>query len=90
LNFANDSQIFNVGRKHFWTLFLRCSERAGIPNHKHHPHILKHSIAMHIAHSAGVENVRWYLGHQSLSSIGAYLKVNDSEASVAIARAQAD
>jgi site-specific recombinase XerD len=37
--------------------------------------------------SAGIENVRQYLGHKNISSTGAYLKVSDEVASEAIALA---
>ena len=36
---------------------------------------------------AGIENVRQYLGHRSISSTGEYLKVSDQEASNAITSA---
>ena len=63
------------------------AEAAKIPARKRHPHILKHTIALQTIHSAGIENVRQYLGHKSMSSTGAYLKVTDSEASTAISHA---
>jgi hypothetical protein len=37
--------------------------------------------------AAGIENVRAYLGNKSISSTGAYLKVDDDAASRAIAAA---
>jgi integrase len=42
---------------------------------------------MQTIQSAGIENVRAYLGHESISSTGAYLKVDDDAASKAIAAA---
>jgi integrase len=36
---------------------------------------------------AGIENVRQYLGHKSIASTGAYLKVSDAEASRAVSAA---
>ena len=76
--------IFGIGRQQFWKLFQRYAEQAGIPAHKRHPHVLKHTIAMQSIHSAGIENTRQYLGHKSLSSTGAYLKVSDEDASRAV------
>jgi len=71
------AQFFNVFRAH-------CAE-AGIPAHCSHPHVLKHSRAMHKIKEAGIENVRQYLGHKSIASTGAYLKVSDQQASAAMA-----
>jgi site-specific recombinase XerD len=55
--------------------------------HKAHPHVLKHSIAMQTIEHAGIENVRQYLGHKSISSTGSYLKVTDAEAAASVQRA---
>ncbi len=79
--------VFKVSRGHFWRLVQRYAAAAGIPAHKRHPHVLKHSIAMQTIQSAGIENVRQYLGHKSISSTGAYLKVSDQDAAAAIRRA---
>lgn len=79
--------VFAIGRVQFWRLVRKYAKAAGIPQHKAHPHALKHSIAMQTIGSAGVENVRQHLGHKSLSSTGAYLRVSDEEASKRIAEA---
>jgi site-specific recombinase XerD len=63
------------------------AKAAGIPAHKRHPHILKHSIALQTIKTAGIENVRQHLGHKSLSSTGEYLRVSDEEASAAVSKA---
>jgi site-specific recombinase XerD len=80
-------RLFPITRQHFWRLMQRYAEAAEIPERKRHPHILKHTIAMQTIHSAGIENVRQYLGHKSMSSTGAYLKKTDAEASSAIGAA---
>ena len=80
-------RLFPVTRQHFWRLFQRYAKAAGIPERKRHPHILKHTIAMQVIHSAGIENTRQYLGHKSMSSTGAYLKVSDAAASAAVGAA---
>ena len=86
-NLRGNQRLFPITRQHFWRLMQRYSEAAKIPARKRHPHILKHTIALQTIHSAGIENVRQYLGHKSMSSTGAYLKVTDSEASTAISHA---
>jgi integrase len=94
IEFVRKSQpgqpVFGIGRVQFWRLIQQYARAAGIPAHKAHPHILKHSIAMQTIASAGIENVRQHLGHKSLSSTGAYLRVNDEEASAAVSRALND
>lgn len=80
--------LFPVSRQHFWYLFRRCANAAGIPKHKRHPHVLRHTLALDVIDSAGVHNTKQYLGHKSLSSTGEYLKVTDEDASAAVARAR--
>lgn len=80
-------QLFPISRRWFYKLVHRYGVAAGIPKRKAHPHALKHSIAMHTIRQAGVENVRQYLGHVSGASTMEYLRVNDDDASAAIAAA---
>ncbi len=79
--------LFPVTRERFWQLVQQHGKSAGIPKRLSHPHILKHSFAMQFIHSIGIENVRQYLGHKSISSTGAYLKVSDADASASLERA---
>lgn len=80
-------RVFPVSRVQFYRLMRRYGRLAGLPQHLCHPHVLKHSIAMQSIKLAGIENVRQYLGHKSISSTGAYLRVSDDAASRAIAAA---
>lgn len=82
-----NQKLFPISRQHFWRLMQRYAKAAGIPERKRHPHVLKHTIAMQTIDSAGIQNVRQYLGHKNISSTGAYLKVSDAEASSAIGQA---
>jgi integrase len=79
--------VFPITRRGLYGVIARAGARAGLPKHKLHPHILKHSIARQSIAKAGIENVRQWLGHKSMSSTGAYLKVSDDEASRAISSA---
>jgi integrase/recombinase XerD len=84
---GNARRVFPVSRVQFYRLMRRYGRLAGLPQHLCHPHVLKHSIAMQSIALAGIENVRQYLGHKSISSTGAYLRVSDAAASRAIAAA---
>lgn len=76
--------LFRMCRENFWKLFRRHAETAGVPAHKRHPHCLKHSIAMDIVHTAGVENTRIWLGHKNLGSTGEYAKPTEQDAARAV------
>lgn len=80
-------RLFPISRVQFYRLMRRYGRLAGLPQHLCHPHVLKHSIAMQSIREAGIENVRQYLGHRSISSTGEYLKVSDQEASREVGRA---
>lgn len=82
-----NQRLFPMSRQHFWWLFRSYAERAGVPAHKRHPHVLRHTLALDVIDSAGVHNTKQYLGHKSLSSTGEYLKVGDDAASAAIEKA---
>jgi site-specific recombinase XerD len=79
-----NQKLFPISRRQFHRLVHRYGIAAGIAKRNAHPHILKHSIAMQSIGTAGIENVRQYLGHVSLSSTGAYLKVDDATASARV------
>lgn len=81
-------KAFPMTRDGVLKLMKRAGKRAGLPEHKMHPHVLKHTIAMHTIGVGGIENVRQWLGHRSMSSTGSYLVVSDDEASIAISRAR--
>jgi len=81
---VTEGPLFGVTRRTLDRKMKQYGAEAGIPEHKCHAHILKHSVAMHSIQKAGIENVRQYLGHKSLSSTGAYLKVDDEAASKAV------
>jgi integrase/recombinase XerD len=81
------SHLFPIGRTWFWRLIQKYAKLAGIPAMKAHPHALKHSIANHTIDIAGIQNVRQWLGHKSIASTGAYLRVTDDQAAAAINKA---
>ena len=78
-------KLFPVSRVTLWRMFKQNCQLAQIPDIPGRGiHALKHSIAMHSIHAAGIEAVRVYLGHKSLASTGAYLKLSDQQASQAV------
>ena len=88
IQFLHENQrVFPVTRRTFQRIVERAADTAKIPRHLAHPHILKHSIAMQVIQSAGIENTRQWLGHKSISSTGEYLKVSDADAAASVQRA---
>ena len=59
----------------FYALFAKYCRQAGIPEHLHNPHALKHASAMTVLPIGGVKAVQKYLGHASASSSLAYLHI---------------
>jgi integrase len=58
---AND-RLFPISRFAVDRIMKRHGATAGIPAHKRHAHVLKHTTAMLAIRQAGIENVRVYLG----------------------------
>ena len=84
----DSAPLFNITDRQFRRLFLRYCADAGIPAHKRHPHILKHTTAMHaLRNGAEVNEVQKYLGHKSGASTLIYLRVNQEQASNAVQQA---
>lgn len=83
----NPGILFPITRQAAWKFFQRYGLEAGIWKSKAHPHIQKHSIAMHGIKQAGIENMRQFLGHESMASTGRYLVVDDDVAAKTVAAA---
>jgi site-specific recombinase XerD len=84
-----NDRLFEMTRFGVYKLIQRAGGRAGIPKHKLHPHALKHGVALATIHTAGIENVRQWLGHRNISSTGSYLRVTDEAAAKEVAKAMA-
>lgn len=82
-----NQRLFPITRERFWQLVQAHGKTAGIPRRLCHPHILKHSFAMQFIEPMGIEYVRQWLGHSTISSTGEYLKVSDGEAAASLQRA---
>jgi integrase/recombinase XerD len=77
---TNGQRLFPITRQRFWQLVKEHGKRAGIPEHKLFPHALKHSLCMEAIESAKLNEVQKYVGHRSLNSTAAYLKISDEKA----------
>jgi type 1 fimbriae regulatory protein FimB len=67
-----------LSRSQFFRLFRDTAKRAGLPNEKCHPHILKHSIGTHLA-NAGVapQVIQQRLGHRNIQNTMVYLTISN-------------
>lgn len=76
-----------ISRIQVYRLFRKVCERAGIPESKRHPHVLKHTLAMRMleaGESAFV--IQKALGHKNIQNTLVYAKPTDAQASEAINR----
>ena len=81
----NPGVLFPIHRTTFWRFFQSYQAAAGIKQGQAHPHILKHSIAMH-SRRAGIEIVQTYLGHKNINNTRIYWTISDEEAATAVAK----
>lgn len=73
----------------FWDQMHKLASKVGLPWHQGRTHCLKHTTGMTVI-PKGIEYCRQYLGHKSIASTGAYLRVSDAEASRAAMAAFGD
>ncbi len=77
-----------LDRSAFFRVFQQIAERAGLPAGKRHPHCLKHSLGFFLVEQGvSLPSIQQTLGHKSLASTGAYLKVTDDRANKDSAKA---
>lgn len=63
-----DLEALRYLMKYYWNL-------ARIPKEKQHPHILKHSIAVHLAESGiDIKDLQYYLGHKNINNTTIYFQ----------------
>ena len=60
------------------------TRQAGLPDHKGHPHVLKHTLATHmVRRNVNLAKVQRALGHRSINSTMIYVGGSDQEADTA-------
>ena len=65
----------------FYRVFRQVAREAGLPDHKGHPHVLKHTLATHmVRRDVNLAKVQRALGHRSINSTMVYVGVSDKEA----------
>ena len=65
----------------FYRIFRQIAQQAGLPDHKSHPHVLKHTLATHmVRRDVNLAKVQRALGHRSINSTMVYVGVSDHEA----------
>jgi integrase len=87
---SGNQKLFPIGRRQFWKLFRAYAERAEIPAHKRHPHVLKHTIGTELCDSSGVPITQAWLGHKSGNSTLQYTKKTEQQAAEAVHNPLAD
>jgi len=77
-------KLFGISRSQVFRIVQGYCQQLGFPEQRQHPHILRHSVAMHSIDSVGIHRVRQFLGQRSISSTAHYLRASDIEASAGV------
>ena len=75
---SRQSAARGIGGSTVYSLFRRYARAAGLPPDKCHPHVLRHSIAVHFLDTDGVEllDVKDWLAHRHISSTMVYAYIS--------------
>jgi integrase len=66
----------------FYRIFRAIAEECGLPAHKQHPHVLKHTTCTMLVRSdMNVAKIQAFVGHKAIASTMKYVTVSDAEAS---------
>jgi integrase len=83
---GKDKKLGSVkGRFSYYRMFYRAAEKAGLPPHKRHPHVLKHTCGM-VSVADGVNYAQARLGHTSLSSTSPYTQISQERSNKAFTK----
>ena len=67
-----------MSRSQFYRVFKSLCEKAGIPEDRRHPHVLKHSLGSHMANAGmPVQVIQHRLGHRNISSTMIYVQMSN-------------
>ena len=68
-----------LSRSQFYRVFRRLCEGVGLPAEKCHPHVLKHSLGMHLANAGvPVQVIQQRLGHRNVQNTLAYVQMSSA------------
>lgn len=83
-----EGRFFEITRMTAWRKLQAYGHEAGIPAHKLHPHVLKHTTGR-LAYQAGVgiPELQTYLGHVNGKNTMVYLQATEEDAAKAFAAA---
>ena len=80
-----------VDRSTWYRDFAAVAHAAGIDRSRRHPHLLRHTLASHMAHKhADVLEIKQRMGHKSIQSTLVYTHISDRQADAAAKRVLAE
>jgi site-specific recombinase XerD len=75
---SRQSGLGPISPSTIYTLFAHYAEQAGLAPELRHPHVLRHSIAIHLANVGwDVGDVQDWLGHRDISSTMVYFAITN-------------
>jgi integrase len=83
-NMRSDQRLFEFNRNQLRRLFRGYAAAVGIPLHKRHPHVLKHTVLSELVSKIGVPATQTWAGHRSGASTLLYTRVDPVDAARAV------
>ncbi len=75
---SRQSRLVSMSATTIYSLFRRYANQAELPPERHHPHVLRHSIAVHLMNAGwDAADVQDWLGHRDIASTMVYAAVTN-------------
>lgn len=75
---TRQSRLVPMSATTIYSLFRRYANQAELPSERHHPHVLRHSIAVHLMNAGwDAADVQDWLGHRDIASTMVYAAVTN-------------
>jgi site-specific recombinase XerD len=80
-----NQKIFSIGRRRAWELFRKYGTLSGLPEHKRHPHVLRHTCATDLTEKkVPLEQIQAWMRHKNLGSTGIYLRPTQEQVNFSV------
>ena len=76
--------LFGIGRRQAHYLMQKYGALANLPEHKRHPHVLRHTCGSDLIEKTEINKVQAWMRHKNMGSTGVYLRPSQEQVNAAV------